>query len=159
MFVKIFVILCLASIAYQDFKERAVYWFLFFVLGIMLGVLHYHNTVAPVFMLSVLLNFLLVSLIVLVLFCYSKMVLKIGFLNHSIGLGDLLFFYAIAVGFSTVSFVILFSFSILFSVTTFFFFKKHMSNKTVPLAGIMSVFFLVVFCSATVVNYNILNLY
>jgi len=62
------------------------------------------------------------------------------FLNVSFGLGDLLFFYALAFGFPTVTFLVLFVLSILFSLFVFALLKTKKGTETVPLAGLMGLF-------------------
>lgn len=77
---------------------------------------------------------------ILILYLYTKKIAKKKFLNYSFGLGDILFFYAIAIGFPTITFIVIYSFSIIFSLFTFLIFKKSSNFKTVPLAGLMSFF-------------------
>lgn len=87
---------------------------------------------------------LLISLVVFILFIYTKYVARMKFLNVSFGLGDLLFFYAFAMGFPTVTFLILFVGAILFALGTFLLTKKNEENETIPLAGLMGLFLIVV---------------
>ncbi|MEP3210681.1 MAG: hypothetical protein ABJN95_15875 [Maribacter sp.] len=61
-------------------------------------------------------------------------------MNHSIGLGDVLFFFVMGAGFPTMTFIILFACSLFFSLFTYLLFKSSMRVKTVPLAGLMSLF-------------------
>ena len=102
-------------------------------------------------------NSLLISTIVIILYVYTKLIAKIKFLNHSFGLGDLLFFYAISLGFPTLTFIILFTFSILFSCLVYFLFKKNKS--TVPLAGYMSLFLLSTIIVSVFIDYPILYIH
>lgn len=62
------------------------------------------------------------------------------FLNVSFGLGDVLFFYAFALGFPTVTFLILFVSSIVFSLMVSLIQKKKNKANGIPLAGLMSLF-------------------
>jgi len=143
---------CCGIICYQDIKKRTVYWFLFPMLAVLMGCLHYQFTVVLLFFTHILLNTLLISLILLILYLYTKIVSKKKFINHSFGLGDLLFFYAMAIGFPTLTFIVLFSCALLFSTLIFFSFKNNMTKKTVPLAGFMSLFLSAVFCYAIFFN-------
>ena len=86
-------------------------------------------------------NFGVVLMILLVLQGYAKLKLKTN-LNTVFGLGDALFFLALCVSFPTVSFIIFFVFSLLFSLLLHFIFKNKAADKTVPLAGYMSLFFI-----------------
>ncbi len=138
----LFILFC---IAFQDFKERKVYWFLFPLLGLSLSVLYINTvTVAEIFGLSILLNILIVSLVLLSIFLVTKLLFKKPFLDHSFGLGDLLFFYAMALGFPTITFIVLFANALLFALFFFLVVKKYQKIKTVPLAGLMSIFLFLV---------------
>lgn len=136
-------VLVCALIAFQDFKDRMVSWVLFPITGLLLGALYLLNTSWEQFYPFVGTNMLLISIIVLLLFVYTKYIARMQFLNVSFGLGDLLFFYAFAMGFPTVTFLILFVASILFSLAVFLISKKKLEKGTIPLAGLMG-FFLIV---------------
>jgi len=135
-------------IALEDFKERKVHWFLFPTLGILLGVLHYISIpYAKLVGYHILTNSILVTLILGILFLVTQVLRKKPFLDQSLGLGDILFFYAFALGFPTFTFVVLFATSLLFSLLVFLIIKKSRLD-TVPLAGLMSVFLiLILVCS------------
>ncbi len=136
---------CCGSIFFQDVKERLVSWFLFPLLGIFLGLIFY-DTVATehFFLLSLVTNIALVTLIVLILFIYAKFILKKKFINHSFGMGDLLFFYAMAVGFPPLTFIVLFAGGVFFSLLLFFALKKRRGMTTVPLAGYMAIYLAII---------------
>jgi len=131
---------CCGFICYQDLKYRAVYWFLFPILALSLGLLHFLQTTAYIFMTYSLINILLITIILAVLWGYAHFVAKKKFLNHSFGLGDLLFFYACALGFPSYTFILLFVGAIFFSLISYLFLKRRLTTKTVPLAGLMSIF-------------------
>ena len=140
MFYQICLIMTCSTIAYQDLKDRRVLWLLFPLLGILLGVLHLSNSNWPQFSVQVLLNLALISVVLGTLYLYTKLLAKAKFLNHSFGLGDLLFFYAFAMGFPTVTFLVLFSMSVFFSTLIHFLFLRRYGEPTAPLAGLMAVF-------------------
>ena len=123
-----------------------VTWLLFPIVGVLLGVLYICNASFDQFYPFVFTNMLLISGIVLILFLYTRYVAKMQFLNVSFGLGDLLFFYAFALGFPTITFLILFVGSILFSLVVFLLSKGKQENETIPLAGLMGFFLIVVVC-------------
>jgi len=136
-------LLLLASfgiIAFQDFKERAVIWVLFPIVAVLLAILHLQHTSWTQYIILTVTNLILVSCILLILFLYTKFIARKQFLNVSFGLGDLLFFYALALGFPTFTFILLFVGSVLFSLLIHIFTIKKREEKTVPLAGLMSVF-------------------
>jgi len=142
--IKFLVILVCALIAFQDFKERAVSWVLFPIIGLLLAFLFLNVTSFEQYSLFVMTNVLLVSGILLILFLYTKHIARMKFLNVSFGLGDLLFFYAFALGFPTLTFIVLFVGAILFSLVFFLFSKKERKKGTIPLAGLMGFFLMVV---------------
>ncbi len=129
-----------AGIAFQDFKERAVYWFLFPLMGIFLAIPFFIEMGTTQYLMAIGLNTLIVSSILLILYLYTKWVAKKQFLDGSFGFGDLLFFYAFALGFPTMTFLLLFCTSILFSLLVFLLLRSRSRQKTVPLAGLMGLF-------------------
>ena len=133
----------LAFIAFEDFKARKVYWFWFPILGLILGYIHLRSTITlEIFMYHILLNVLVITTILGVLSVVHRWVLKKPFIDHGLGLGDILFFYAFALGFPTFTFIVLFVGALLFSLFTFLSLKTKTTPTTVPLAGLMSIFLL-----------------
>ncbi len=148
LFLKILLILVCGLVAFQDFRKREVSWILFPIIGLLLGSLYLNVTSFEEYYLFVLTNTLLVSGILLILFLYTKHIAQKGFLNVSFGLGDLLFFYAFALGFPTLTFIVLFASSILFSLVVFLFSKTNTKKETIPLAGLMGFFLIGVFLAS-----------
>jgi len=138
LIVKIILILTLGFIFYEDVKERQVYWILFPLIAVGCGVLHYFETLPELFFGAVAINLIFVSVLILLVFLYTRYKLKASF-NQAFGLGDLLIFLALSFSFSTVTFIILFNCGFLFSVVLHLTIKKNFI--TVPLAGYMSLFF------------------
>lgn len=137
--VKILLVAVLLIIIVQDIKERQVYWFLFPVIGLCCGILHYYKTIPVLFYKSLLMNLIFVSILLSIVFLYARFKLKAKF-NTTFGLGDMLLFFTLTVSFSTISFIIIFVFALIFSLVLHLIIKKK-ANETVPLAGYMSVFF------------------
>jgi len=78
-------------------------------------------------------------------------------INEGIGLGDILFFIALAVSFPIITFLILFSLSLLFSLLLFVILKPSLKQKIAPLAGLQALFlFIILFINLT---FNFVNLY
>jgi hypothetical protein len=138
--IKIILLILLGVIFYQDYKERLVYWFLFPLVALCSGFLFYNNTLPELFVASVVLNLMFVSVLLLVVFMYSKLILKVR-LKDVFGLGDMLLFLSIIFSFSTVSFLVILVFALFFSLVIHLLLKKHSALKTVPLAGYLSLFF------------------
>ncbi len=150
---KVLLILCLAYIALQDFKERKVFWFLFPLAMACFGLMHFTKTAnIGVFLYQVGINWLSVSLVILILFLYTRWIAKKAFLNHSLGLGDILFFLALGLGFPPLTFTILFAGAILFSVLIFISLKSRLKWQTVPLAGLMSTYIIFIISYSLVFN-------
>lgn len=157
LFVKICLIAVLGIIFYQDYRSRAVSLFLFILAILLFGGLHFFLADRHIFRISIGINIAFISIILGILYLYSRFKLRSSFINGSFGAGDLFFFVAIALGFPPVTFVILFTFSIIFSLLLHVFpvpvkTAGHISGKnagesqqTVPLAGYMSLFFILVF--------------
>ena len=143
--IKIITVMLLLVIFYQDHKERLVSAFLFPLAAVFLGLLHYLQVEKMNFYTGVAGNLIFVSVLLLILFLYSKLKLKMPFLNGSFGLGDLLFFYAICFAFPNFSFIVLFIFSIFFALAVHLFLRSSAKSKTVPLAGYMALFFAITF--------------
>ncbi|AWX45723.1 hypothetical protein HME9304_02750 [Flagellimonas maritima] len=139
-------------VAVQDFKDREVIWICFPIIGVLLACLHAHRLGFDHFVFFALNNIVLVSCVLALLWTITKFVFKKEFLNVSFGLGDMLFIYAFALGFPTVTFIILFVGSILFSLLAFIILKMFTQAKTVPLAGFMGIFLISVLLLAFLPN-------
>lgn len=137
---QILLLLVLSLIAYQDVRERMVHWFLFPIAALCMGFLFLHHSGLEQYSVLVSVNLLLVTTVLSILFVYTKYLRGMEFLNVSFGLGDMLFFVAFALGFPTVTFLVLFTGSITFSLFIFLLSKKNKNHENVPLAGLMSFF-------------------
>lgn len=150
---KVLLMLCLAYIALQDFKDRRVFWFLFPAAMLLFGFVHFMKTAdIGSFIYQLGINWSMVAFVVLTLFLYTRLIAKKAFLNHSLGLGDILFFFALGAGFPPLTFTILFAGSILFSLLIFIGLKSRLKWRTVPLAGLMSAYIIVVISYSLVFN-------
>lgn len=127
-------------VAYQDIKEREVMWICFPLIALFMGGVHLYHVGFEGFIFPVFNNIILVSCVLILLWAITKFVFKKKFLNVSFGLGDALFMYAFAMGFPTVTFIILFVGSIIFSLLAFFVLKLITKTETVPLAGLMGIY-------------------
>ena len=131
--------LILGMLFYQDMKDRKVYLWLL-VSGIFIGGflhLQYQNFI--VFFAITCGNLLFITIIFALLWLYAKLKLKKK-IFEVFGTGDLLFFVLLAVSLPAVSFLMVFVFSLLFSLLIFLLFKQRFTSKTVPLAGLQSLF-------------------
>ena len=139
----------LSIIAFQDFKERKVWFFLFPLFGILGGLLFYRSSHLSFFWISIALNLIIVMVIIFMNYLISKFLFKKDFFKEAIGLGDLLFFVCFTCCFPTMTFVYLFVFSILFTLILFWKLNKMRKSEysTVPLAGSMGLFLIAIYVS------------
>jgi hypothetical protein len=154
-FLFIILTLCLLSIAIQDLKERQVYWFLFPLLAACSGMLFYEVSAPSVLFATVIANVLFITVLLLLLYVYSKFKGRLE-LKDAIGLGDILMFYALSFSFSTIAFIYVFVGSLVFSLLAHILSKNYLKTHTIPLAGYMSLFFAATFIIAyqmDVINY------
>jgi len=140
IFLKITLILTFLLIFYQDVKERLVWWFLFPIIGLISGILYVFETSFELFLYSILFNSIFILILLTVLYLYTKLKMKID-IKESIGLGDILLFFALTCTFSLISFITLFVFSLILSLLLHLILSKNDAQKTVPLAGYISLFF------------------
>lgn len=126
--------------AYQDIRDREVFWVLFPLLGTSLALTFGLQVGMSLIAMTILINLVLTTGMVLLLWAVTKFLFKKPFLNVSFGLGDLLLLYVLALGFPTMTFVYLLVGSLLFSLVAFFLMKILLQTKTVPLAGLMGLF-------------------
>ncbi|TSE06687.1 MULTISPECIES: hypothetical protein [Aquimarina] len=152
LLLKIITISVLAIIIYQDLKDREVFGVMFPILMGLLGFLHYQYTPQINFLYAVLINVGVLIVIMGLLYLYTLIKIKRPFFEEVFGVGDLLFFVALAIGFPTVTFIVLFVFSLIFSLLVWLMIKKKAKHNTVPLAGYMSVFLMVTFVTQWITN-------
>lgn len=143
-FIKTALVLAFGLVTIQDIKERKVFWFLFPIIGIIAGILHFRDTMTELFLVSVLLNISFVLFLLIIVFLYSRFKLKTS-VKNTFGMGDALLFIALAFTFSTVSFLIIFVGALLFSLILHMILNKKKEANTVPLAGYMCLFFILTF--------------
>jgi heme exporter protein D len=153
-FLKLILIITLLVVLYQDCKDRLVYWFLYPIIGVLVFLIQSYYLPLELAFFNSGLNLLFVAILLGVSFMYLKF-RKLSFQN-ALGLGDILFFIFLSFGFATISFIVLFVFSLIFSLLLHFIFQNK-NQLTVPLAGYMSLFFGVVyavtFCSHSTMLY------
>jgi len=140
LLIKIGLILTLAAIAYQDIKERQVYWFLFPTVAVFCAVLHHYNTLFELFKIAIVINIGFIGLLFFCVYGYARIKMNTTF-EDVIGLGDVLLFIALAFSFAAISFITLFIFSLFFSLVLHLALKAKSKHTTVPLAGFVGLFF------------------
>jgi len=153
---KIVCLCCLLAITFQDFRERKVYLFLLIGLAIVMTLFYYLKSDTQLYVSNISMNLTVLLVLMGILFLYSKFKLKQR-LDTALGLGDILFFIAIAISFPIATFLVLFSCSLLFGLILFLFLKPSLKDKNVPLAGLQALFFLLVFSANWMFHFT--NLY
>lgn len=138
--IKVILITSLLLVFWQDLKDREVYWFLFPIIALISGVLLYKKLLPRLFYTTLTINLTFILILILVVYLYSKLKLKTS-INKVFGLGDGLIFIALAFTFSSVSFLVLFVFGLIFSLVIHLAVKTKSKLYTVPLAGYLSLFF------------------
>lgn len=136
---KIISLCCLLTVSIQDFKERNLYAWLLLAVGILLSLSYFLETKPVQYMANIGMNLGIIALMIAVLYLYAKLKLKTA-LSEALGLGDILFFISMAIGFPLGSFIVLFSFSLFFSLVVYIMLKPSLKGKNVPLAGLQSIF-------------------
>jgi len=142
-------------IFFEDLKERQISLLAILGLIILGGFLNYRHHILELFLISTLINTLVIAAIIFILWMYTKFKLKKQ-LFQVFGAGDLLFFLFLAIAFPTPTFLVVFSSSLIFAFLIFILFRKQLT-KWVPLAGLQALFI------ALIVGVNelgqIINLY
>ncbi len=159
MLLKLLLIIVLTIIFVQDSKDRQVYWFLFPIMGSIAFYLQIENVPFYSVFINTAFNLLFILVQLFVIYLYTLIKLKKSVLSEVFGLGDVLFFIFIAFSFSIISFFILFLFSLIFSLVLHFVLRSRQTNKSVPLAGYMALFFGVVYVISFFLDSNILYAY
>lgn len=143
LMLKLAIFAVLVAIAWQDFKFRAVYWWLFVLMPLGLAILGLnhgwkhlvHQAIGNVV-------FLTFQLLFLTVYFSVKNRSVVNIFKADFGFGDLLFLFGATVYFSTFNYVFYYALSLMcviglnlaLSVTT----AKRNNNNTIPLAGYQS---------------------
>jgi hypothetical protein len=141
------IFMVLAFMAYQDFKYRGIYWWLFPLLCI--GLLRYCSITRgwqPVYSAaSFNAVFLLVQLVLISLYISVKKRRLTNIFKGCFGLGDLLFLCCAACCFSALNYVLFYIISLFLTITltlAFRFFQIKVQEK-IPLAGYQALLLMV----------------
>jgi len=156
--VQFLILSVLASITWQDFKYRAVYWFLFPLLMMLFivkngysGQISYHEN---------LINLGIVALQISILHTYYYMRHGDWILYQTyLGWGDVLFFVALALLFPPLTFLAFQLISLILTLAWFVLFKRYLANKEgIPLAGCQAFILALLLLSELVVDTATLNI-
>jgi len=151
-------LILLGIIIFQDFKSRAIWWFLAPVLFFaQLGYAIAQNSFS---MRSTLLNIALILTNIgsVWLYFYFRKKGKLEFFKEMFGLGDLLMLIALSVLFSPYNFILFFILSCILSLALhYILIYLKVGNRTIPFAGYIALFYAVLFISDTFNLYNCIS--
>ncbi|WP_293917938.1 MULTISPECIES: hypothetical protein [unclassified Sphingobacterium] len=148
MWLKIFIVLILILIAYQDFRYRGVTWYFFPLLFLGLSAISIRDYGWHEVSLYSALNLLFIVLQLLILQLYFR--IRNGhwqwIFDTVLGWGDVVFFIAIAVYFTLWGYFMFFVLSLGFALVMSLLLRMGTKKEiTVPLAGWQAVLFLILF--------------
>lgn len=152
---------CLAGIAWQDFKSRSVYWWLFLALFVCSVGLHKSWFGELIILDHLVAN----SCILLAIASLAGMVyiLKYGLdgirtLRYSVGIGDMVMLPVFVYLFAPVNLILFFVFSISFALVAHTIIVAAMKREmTIPLAGYWSILLWICLIGQTLGVFNIKN--
>ncbi len=155
---ELLLLLCFTIIAFQDLRDREIH--IFPLIGI-LCIGSYQAYMMPFSAISI-----CVKTLLFITFSlggtYGYLAFKhkawINPLKNYMGLGDILFFIAIVPLFNFQNYMLFFISGLLFSVLTYLIFKTFRPKvTTIPLAGLLSIYFFCVKLLSKVFNFNFLT--
>lgn len=153
----------LTLITIQDFKEKAIVWYLLPIIVFLSFLLGIQNVSYLVLIKNFLINLLFILIQLILLFFYfvikNKKIIKI--INNYIGLGDILFLISICILFSPINFFLFYLFSLILILFISFITKYFIKNVStmIPLAGYMACFLILILSSTFFYNTNLYNDY
>lgn len=170
LWIAILVVLC--TIAYQDFKYRAVYWICFPLLAVLFCTYKILAGGLPGLLTDIMFTggFLLLQLLILWLYFFIKYRKPVNLVNGYLGWGDILFLLAVCFYLSPVNYLVFYIVSLIVSIgyALIISLLAKKEEMTIPLAGIQALLFVLVlaverfmqlnFCQDTGTSYNLLSL-
>ncbi len=155
-------VICLLSVFCQDFKDRLVSVFLFPLIAVLLGIIHYLNVGKPAIFWNVGINLGLITVMLIILYSYVRIRAKNTFKN-SLGLGDVFCFFTLAFSFASIAFITFLVFGLIFALVIHSLLSRKRTDKkdafknSIPLAGYLCLFFTFILIIHWLEIYN--NLY
>lgn len=135
-------ILFLGITAYQDFKDRAISWFLPLCLTLC-GIANYYlfkNTAPLDWVLNAFFILLQLAIICIYLIIKTKTI-NIKLTTNYLGLGDILFLLALTPFFEFKTFILLLSGGLIFSLIGHLILNGKKQQNNLPLAGWLSIYY------------------
>lgn len=143
LLIKIATVIVLLLIFLQDWKGRAVYWFLFPLLAALLVFIRFPSAIfLPELEQSVLINigFILLQLVILTVYFSVKNKKWINITTGLLGIGDVLFLLSIAFYLSVLNFLFFYIISLIAVLFIWLIWQRvsTQKDKYIPLAGLQS---------------------
>ena len=155
---QISLIITLLIIFIQDLKQRSVYWIFF---PILFAIVMYQSLIKSdelIWATQTGINtiFLLFQLGILKLYFKKKYQNNNSFFNHFIGWGDVIFIFILGAAFNFIQLLLFMLYSMTLALAIYFPLIYYKKTKTIPLAGFMSLCWIVVICT-NYYGFNLLN--
>ncbi len=158
--IKLFLVIIFLLVFKQDYKSRLVSWILYLLIGITSFTLYLSFVPWQLVLANSVFNLCFISVLITILYLYSKLIKRQSLINNSIGIGDVFLFYALCFIFPIITFILLFVFSLLFSLLLHSLLKeKYSQHNSVPLAGYIALFYSVIILFSFFVNNTFLYQY
>lgn len=149
-------VLSLFFLAYQDFKQRAISWWVLPLILLFYFFCYQSYGSEEIIDFFYNFSFLCINLLLVTIYFSLKSRKLISIIDSYLGLGDILFLILCTIMFSLVNFILflLVSYLITLLVWGIYFLKNSKASKEIPLAGVLSVLliFLIVFEEFAAVN-------
>lgn len=157
MLIDLFIVILLVCIFIQDWKDRAVYWFIFPLLAVS-GIIkaHLSGSLHGALYAEWLMSFAFLVMNTLFLLFYIKIKKKSGFsqLSQYIGLGDLLFFVTLVFFGTFLHFIVFYTGSLAGALILWLILKKYSRYEHVPLAGLQALCMLPIWMYIAITKLN-----
>lgn len=158
MFLDCLLAVFLFVIFLQDIKYRAIHFALLIAVFIISLIKGFKSEISLYeFVFSSL--FLSLTTVGMIFYFFIKNKKFINPINKLIGIGDILFFIAVLPLFSSKSYVLFFITGMLFSIIMHLITLLFKDPKTIPLAGFLSVYLVIIGLLNSLVSQNLFNLY
>lgn len=163
LYLKILLIVVLLFIIYQDFRFQAVSW-IFFLIGFVFNIfvaVKFNSIPNLFFNVSFIALFILFQLSIIYFFSWFKYKKRINIFESVFGFGDLLFLIMIIPLFSPLNFIVYFIASVMFSLLVYSILNLIgiYKKQRIPLAGLQSLFLLIVIISQIFIKFSLYNDY
>lgn len=137
------ILILLGFIIYEDFKFRAVTWYLFPLLALIILIedIVVYTSVMSLHIFAINFLFILVQLIAVTFYLSIKNKKWVWIWEHYLGLGDILFLLILCLFFSPLNLIVFYLGSLLLTVIAVLLLRKiYPSFAIIPLAGLQSGF-------------------